>query len=421
MSVAEMTRIVLEGGMWLRDWSVYLQCRVGKDTLDYLYELQTEDVMTAQPDQWDRPVWNVFESQGKVSNRCKRNRKLKWSDLTFPQARDAIHKDILSNRTGYVVVGRPEWFPPVPAPELPTFPESTLVIPKNTREYEKLDEAYLGGYGLQPIPNLFFHRAFFFSHSVMQGHVRFIWGKQEDTRGMALLSSAPWMPLKEFVHEMHGTVLEGSIHPAATAFKTLQSEDPLQAQRDQGTLTYVVSDCLAVKGTPILEAPFQKRFRYAQEITKRWQSMLGNRASLLQVAPLIKDSGQILQERAKNLTEDNPVHLRKLDAPYTDAWGWLCEMPTAHYLVRIGGYEDAKSGEWAKGQWISKIILHDKDGKVIGKTGIMEEAVRRYISENRARVMGAVVEVTAHAKTSKGLSHPRFIAFRPDMNPDACL
>lgn len=66
---------------------------------------------------------------------------------------------------------------------------------------------------------------------------------------------------------------------------------------------------------------------------------------------------------------------------------------------------------------IKSILCRTDDGQISASVGIMTDAVRKEISENLAKYIGMIVEVTYQFKTRNGsLRHPRLERIREDKN-----
>jgi len=412
--------------------------REGNSRKDYLYEFQTDD--STQDD-----GWNVFVSYGRILDTPKeRKRTLKWKNITRADGIAKIRDDVIRKRARYQIIKPPSWWVPLPPPELEQIDVMLAKAVKTPGDLEKLENAYEDDNYIAEL-KLDGHRAkaHFVSPTKPSGLVRFdsrgtsteTGHFVENTGSLFFLSSLIHMGIKEFVHEWHGTVFDGEVtHPgglyAVGSIMGALPDEAMSFQKSNGCATYTVFDVIRIKGKDVTGYPWTQRRKWLEDLHKRWTAAINDERRSAQLGLSAFRQGTVdkraFREWAYSKGHEGLI-LKDKTSKYVPAgrsWQWIKDKKMTRVSCVITGFTDSTSASFGPKGWIKNIHLSQyKDGELIevGTTSGMSEQIRQYISENKERCMGEVVDVQCQEQlSSHALRHPQFVSFRKDIKAEDC-
>lgn len=257
----------------------------------------------------------------------------------------------------------------------------------------------------------------------------------------------------------NGTILDGEIitHINCTSSQVTEimgcdSEKAIARQKDRGFVLYVVYDILYCDGISLLDLPWIKRRAYLEDCLEN-EIGLENKYIILSsyfechkinaeqwYNEIVESGGEGVMLKNKNSKYD--AGLDKMKKP-SNTWikvkKWITEdciiMGFTDAEVEYTGKEIETWKYWVDDKpvtkyhyngWIGACIFgqYDKKGNLIevGQCSGMTEEIRQYMSENKEKLIGNVIEVKAMERISKtnALRHPEFLQIRSDKSPDEC-
>ncbi len=248
--------------------------------------------------------------------------------------------------------------------------------------------------------------------------------------------NCPHLTRKEIPKEFWGTVLDGEVvHPtveksdATTSIMGCAEDEAVRRQMKNGWLIYRVYDVPRLKGQDITHLPLRERRQHLEKLVEE----------LKQYIP-IELHDQYPATDAQSLFEKvvakggEGVMLKDLNARYGN--GWFKVKKTKTWDVVIMGFSDAKKTskkvdgtvsetQFHKDNMIGSIIFGMyKDGKLIqlGSCSGMSANVRKELSINGDKYIGAVIEIKGQERTKSGaFRHARFVKFRQDKAAEQCI
>lgn len=440
-----LNAIELKSNNWNTDFSLYMQFNEGTSHKDYLYELQTDDIRARMEGRQDEKRWNVFVSYGRVTKTFSaRKRKLKASNLSWKEAIAWIRKDVLKSRAKYTVLRSPDWWEPLPTPELQQINVMLAKSARKPNELTKMEAAYEDDNYVAEL-KLDGHRAkaHFWSHSLNQGKIRFDSRETSKTTGhfventdsLSLISSNISLKFREFVHKFHGTIVDGEVtHPeglyAVQSIMGAKMGKALQFQREHGPAVFTIFDLIHLRGKDVSQYSWEKRRKALEQLHAQWTESMEDtrRAELIQLSPVYYGANKtMIREWAAQNGYEGTI-LKRRDSKYVYSgrgWDWIKDKPMMRLSCFIIGYEDSEAPAYAPKGWIKSIALgqFNEDGEIVkvGTTSGMSEQVRQYISENRKRCLNSVVDIQCQEQLeSFKLRHPQFVCFREDVSIKSC-
>jgi len=271
-------------------------------------------------------------------------------------------------------------------------------------------------------------------------------GNKLFSRGLSTVDNSPIDKAANVPHitgkiypRLNETVLDGEIVGTTTGFQNANSimgskpEKALIKQAEKGNAIYKVFDILYFKGKNVEgDTLYQRRHLLEQVVTElnikevecvSWIGGEFDKRNLFKRIISVKGEGIIL---------------KNLNAQYEEGGRgshcWVKVKKTNTWDVVIMGYTDPEQftintkGEQTinknyKNGWIRAVVtgVYD-DGNLIavGHCSGFTDRVRKDISENKNKYLGQVIEVKGQEILELAIINPRFIQFRPDVNPNTC-
>lgn len=445
MSRTSNNKIILEGTAEQRlpGFSLYLTCVNDVSNKDYLYEFSGDlkDGSSIDPRDYPETKWDVFVSYGRITTPAKeRTRTMLFSGATAPEAIEKIRDDVLRKRKEYEVVHPPVWWTPVEKAEIEQVKVMLAQGVDLAIEHERLAKAYEDDHFTAEL-KYDGHRSKAHFFGTGQVRVRFDSRRTSDVTGIYVENTEQLAHISlpedvKAISDLHGTILDGEIMherglPAVGSVMGALPEKALRWQAENGYVTFMVFDCLRVKGTWIIKEPWTVRRQYMEKIVELWQAAL--REDFRQfVRPTSYWEGTEAKKQARDWAFANNYEgliLKRKAAPYrlgSRTWDWIKDKKKLRFSCIITGFENSKSEKYGPKGWIEHIKVGQYlNGHMVdcGQIGGMDEQTREWLSTNRARAMGMVIEIEAQEqiKPTNMFRHASFVAFRSDIRPEECV
>lgn len=452
MSRTSSNRIVLEGTAEQRlpGLSLYLVCVNDVSNKDYLYEFSGDlkDGSSIDPRDYPDTKWDIFASYGRISTPPKeRTRKLLFSNVTASEAIEKIHDDVLRSRKEYSVVHPPAWWIPIEKAEIEQVKVMLAQGVDLAIEHERLAAAYEDDdFTAEMKYDGHRSKAHFYGFDPSgaespDARVRFDSRRQSDITGIYSENTEQLAHISlarpEAIRALHGTILDGEMMheggiSAIGSVMGAHAEKALKWQAENGHVTFMVFDCVRVGTTWIHKEPWTVRRSYVEKIVAMWQDAIPEPDFRKFIKATSYWEGTQAKKDIRKWAFDNGYEgliLKKKSAPYafgSRSWNWIKDKRKGRYSCIITGFENSKSEKYGPRGWIEhmKVGQYENGHLVeISQIGSMDEQTREWLSNNRHRALGMVVEIEAQEqiKGTHAFRHASFVAFRTDIKPEECV